>query len=207
MPDNRNRPGSALSKWEKLFRIQLATQGSYDADIEKAVADVRVQCTDSRQTPLEAFGDPRSYATALAAAMPTAERADYFDIRVRLTSLMAMTTGGAIAAINLAASGDVVSVTLGQILTAVVAAPAWVLLTSNLARPYRRDPMVPQRRAFDENNWRRLWVVLSLFAAAALLWITFDQELFRVTKWLPLVLGLPLLASSQVLARMSHRRT
>jgi hypothetical protein len=215
MPDRIDRAGiSAVGgeptraddrAWFKLFVMQLTIQRVAASGVGKAVADVRSHCTGSDRSPREAFGDPRAYATTLAAALPSAPPQSAFDLR-RMAMLLPTMLGLAILAISYGAHREAATVSVGQLLLVIVAVPAWVVLTAPWARRRPRDAAAPHRPAFDENGWRGLWVTLGLFAVGAALWIGFDHTVFTVSKWLPIGLGVALLSTGFLVSKLLTKR-
>ena len=199
-------PRSEERDWIDRFETQLGIQQVPADDVRRAVADVRSHCADSGQSYQEAFGDPASYATTLGAELPPAPQRPPISLR-RIAVLLPQTMGFAIGAVWLT-TGNVsqASVSLGQLLTVIVAVPAWVVFTSPIARSRPRDPQTPSRPAFDEKGWRAIWVTLGLVVVAALLWFGLDQEIFSVPKWLLFALWVGLFASGVLLMRLFARQ-
>lgn len=193
--------------WIDRFAMQLDIQQVKADDICRAVADVRAYCADSGQSCQEAFGDPASYATALAAELPPAPKQQSISLR-RIAIVLPYTMGFAIGAVWLT-TGNVseAPVSVGQLLTVAVAVPTWVVFTSPIARRRPRDPLTPSRPAFDENGWRAIWVTLGLVAVAAALWIGLPHVIFSVPKWLLFALWVALTASGLLLMRLLRLRT
>jgi hypothetical protein len=216
VPDQINGVGPSVNDapapkadlaWVDRFVMQLTNQQVAPNDISKALADVRSHCADSGQSPQEAFGDPASYATTLAAELPPAPGRSFFNPR-RIAALLPVTWGFAIGAIWMGADNrSEAAVSVGQLLLVTVAIPAWAVLTAPWARPRPRDPLRPHRPALDEKGWRGLWVTLGLFAVGAALWIGLDHTVFSVPKWVPLGLGLALIATGLLLTRLLAPRT
>ncbi|MBX6354898.1 MAG: hypothetical protein IRZ05_03465 [Micromonosporaceae bacterium] len=188
------------SAWANEFTIQMTVQGAGAGDIAKALADVRAHCADSGESAYEAFGDPKTYATALAAELPAKQPG--IDLRAFGVLLMTAVAFGLllVGSVSLAESRDnEVPLTLGKLLLVVVAVPAWVVLTqTRWARRRPRDPATPDRPAFDERYWRALWLALGLAVVGAALWIGLDRTLWSVSKWLFPGLGFGLLVLSQL---------
>jgi len=188
--------------WVDEFTMQMTIQQAGADEIDQALADVRSHCADSGQSAREAFGDPRNYATTLAAEVPSAPRQSWLDPR-RIAMLLPSTLGLVVIQIALwAPRGDDVPVSVGQVLLVAVAVPAWVVLTAPWMRRPKRDPLRPARPAFDEKGWRPLWLTLGLAAVAVALWLGFDQAMFTVSKWGLLGLGLVLLVTGVSLSRL-----
>jgi hypothetical protein len=202
--------GSGHQPWLDLFVLQLTSQQVASADIDRAVADVNAYCVDSGQSPERGFGDPRSYATTLAAALPPAAKAPILDGR-RIAVLLPTMVGLTLATLGLLARAGAdqnrVGVTLGQILLAFVAVPAWVVLSAPLARPRRRDPATPHRPAFDESGWRGLWATLGLVAVGAGLCLGLTMTVFTMSAWVVIGLGWALVLAAQVYWRLSRKRS
>lgn len=193
--------------WFDRFTQQMTIQQASAADIDKAIGDVRAHCTEGGQSPPEEFGDPRRYATTLAAELPVGSRS--FDLRtfgILLLSMLAL-------AILLASSVSLtqlqdgeVPVTLGEVLLVAVAVPGWAALSqTRWARRRPRDPSTPGRPAFDEKYWRALWLTLGLAGAGGALLVGLDQTLLTVSMFLLPALGLAVLATSQVLRLLVAR--
>lgn len=188
--------------WVDQFTMQMTIQQADAEDISRALADVRSYCADSGQPPYEAFGDPKAYATTLAAELPPLPPEPRINSR-RIGMLLPLVLGLALVQIPaFAPRGDDAPVTLGQVLLVTAAVPAWVVLTAPWARRRPRDPLTPRRPAFDEKGWRGLWVTLCLAAVGAALWIGLDHSLFTVPKWILFSLALALLATGIVLGRV-----
>jgi len=195
------------SAWIDRFVTQLTSQQVAADNIGKAVTDVRSHCADSGQSPQEAFGDPATYATTLAAELPPASGQSAFPLR-RIAALLPVTLGFAIVAVWFGAgSGNEAAVSVGQLLLVAVLVPAWVVLTSPWVRPRPRDPLTPHRPAFDERGWRGLWMTLGLFAIGAVLWIGLDGTVFTVPRSVLLGLGLGSVATGVLLVRLLAPRT
>jgi hypothetical protein len=192
--------------WIDRFETQLSVQQVRAENIRRAVADVRTHCADSGQSYQEAFGDPASYATILAAELPPAPQRPSISLR-RIAMLLPQTMGFAIGAVWLT-TGNVsqAPISVGQLLTVVVAVPAWVVFTSPVARSRPRDPLTPSRPALDEKGWRPIWVTLGLVVVAALLWFGLDQVIFSVPKWLLFALWVVLFASGVLLTWLLRPR-
>jgi len=182
--------------WLERFEMQLTIQRMSADDIAAAVADVRSYCVDSGQSLEEAFGDPRGYATTLAAETRPATPPSHPGAR-RVAVLMPAVLGLAVGFVSFTHRPEA-PISLGQLLSVAVAIPAWAILTVPLAPARRRDPATPERPAFDEKGWRGLWLTLALVAVVVSLWTGLDQTLFTVWKWAPPVLGLVLLGVSQL---------
>jgi hypothetical protein len=165
-------PNTTDSAWIDDFKLQLTNQRLSPTAIDKAVKDVESHCVASRQSPREAFGEPREYATVLAAEMPPSPPDRGYTGR-RLASLLPIMLGLAVGSIYIWDFGGKPrsSISLGQILFVVVAVPAWVFLTAPLAPTRARDARAPERRAFDERGWRGLWVTVGLAAVGVALWL------------------------------------
>jgi hypothetical protein len=191
--------------WVDKFTMQMTIQLADAGDIGKALAEVRSHCADSGLSAYQAFGDPKTYATTLAAELPQAPRRPWLDPR-RIGILLPLTTGPVVFQIPLWTSGgDEVPVSLGQVLLVAVAVPAWVVLTAPWARRRPRDPRRPDRPAFDEKGWRGLWLTLGLAAVGAALWLGFEQTMFTAAKWGLFGVGLTLLAAGLALSRLLGR--
>lgn len=192
--------------WIDEFTMQMTIQHADADEIDKALADVHAHCMDSGQTAFEAFGDPKSYATKLAAELPPKPRQRWID-PWRIGMLLPLVLGLAILQIPFwAPEGDEVPVSVGQVLLVAVAVPAWVVLTAPWFRRRARDPRTPERPAFDENGWRPLLLTLGLAALGAALWLTFDRTLFTASKWGLIGLGLALFVAGVVLTRLIRPR-
>lgn len=215
MPDPTNIGKSAADGeltredrgWIDRFTMQMTSQGAAPGDISKALADVRAHCVDSGQSPYEAFGDPAAYATTLAAELPPAPRDPAFQLR-RAAGLVPVTLGLTMMIMPVfAPQGNEAPVSVGQLLLIAVAIPVWVVLTAPWVRPRPRNPMTPDRRAFDEKGWRGLWITLVLAAVGAALWLGLDHTVFSVPKLGVLGLGLALFVAGMVLGRLLAPRT
>jgi hypothetical protein len=177
-------PGDVKSDWVKGFRVQMARQRAAEADIDRALADVRAHCAESGQSAREAFGDPAEYATVLAAELPAPAKQSAISGR-SAAFLVPIAMALAVLAVSLAAptGRPDTAVTLGQLLTVVIAAPLWAVVTLPIPRFTPRDPAVPHRRAFDERGLRGLLAVAGLIAAGAVLWLLFDDPVVTVPRW------------------------
>jgi hypothetical protein len=206
-------------KWVTSFTVQMCNQRATGDDISTALADVRAHCADTGQSPHEAFGDPRTYATTLAGELRPAPppavrqwsvravRQSSFSLIRGAVLLFPMGMGFAIAAIGLFSDADEVSVSIGQLLVIFVAVPSWVVGTMPWVRPRPRDPLAPHRRAFDENGWRGLFAVLGLVVVGAVLWIAFDYPVFTVTTWILSAVGWSLFLCGMIIHRLLTPRS
>lgn len=194
-PDRRDRA------WINQFTLQMDIQRAAADDISRAVADVRAHCAERGQSAYEAFGDPRSYATKLAAELPTGRSP--FGLR-SVSALFLSILACALLLVGWASFAqlrdDQAPVTLGTVLFVTVVVPVWVAMSvTPWGRRRPRDPATPDQPAFDEKYWRALWFTVSLAAVGAALWIGLDQALFTVSKWLFPGLGLAALVASWAL--------
>ncbi|MFI1422647.1 hypothetical protein ACH4VX_32700 [Streptomyces sp. NPDC020731] len=63
-------------KWMARFQVRLATQPGVDrAVVLQAVKEVTAHCSDTKEHPRTAFGDPDAYAVQTAARLVPAGRA------------------------------------------------------------------------------------------------------------------------------------
>lgn len=193
-------------EWVNEFTMQMTIQRATGDDIRMALADVRAHCADSGESARDAFGDPKEYATMLAAALPAGRRGvDPRSAGVLLLSVVALALLAVGSLSPNQPEDDRIPVTLGEALLVLCAVPAWVgLAVSPWGRRRPRDPAVPNRPAFDERYWRALWLTLGLAAVGTAMWLGLDQTLFTVSKWLFPSLGFALLIASQLL-RWRHQ--
>jgi hypothetical protein len=63
-----------LDPWRDAFVLVLRLSDVSGAAIGDALAQVNSHCTESGQSPADAFGDPRAYATEVAASLKTSAR-------------------------------------------------------------------------------------------------------------------------------------
>jgi len=61
-------------EWHTEFFLALTAANATEGEVAEAVADVESFCADSRQSPLEAFGDPRAYVKQLGIGRSTTWR-------------------------------------------------------------------------------------------------------------------------------------
>jgi hypothetical protein len=192
--------------WVEEFTMQMSIQQADSDEIDRALVDVRMHCSDSGQSAYDAFGDARHYATTLAAELPPTPQQAWRDPR-RVAVLLPLLWGLVALQVALwAPQGDGAPISLGHLLLASVAVPAWVVLTAPWMRRRPRDLRRPDRPAFDEQGWRPVWLAVGLAAVAVALWLGFDQILFTVSKSGLLVTGVTLLVIGASLLRLLARR-
>jgi hypothetical protein len=189
-----------IQDWMSSFREQLGNQQVDGEAILLAEADVRAHCSDSGQPPAEAFGDPRSYATTLSAELPHA------SIHIPIVKRIELILGGigsALILISATSNAATVDITLGMLLTIAIVIPLfWIATPSTLPAPLPRKPELPSRRSPDENRWRGGLAVLGLFAVCAVLWLSLDQAVFTVVKWIPPILSIVLIVAGLTLSSL-----
>ncbi|MEU6206914.1 hypothetical protein ABZ814_25380 [Micromonospora musae] len=188
--------------WAEQFTMQMTIQKAQADEIDKALADVRSHCVESGESAYEAFGEPKGYATTLAAELPTASSRPSVDFR-RIGILLPLIWGPVLLQIPLwAPAGSNVPVSVGHVLLVAVVVPAWVVLTARWLRRLPRDPRTPNRAAFDEKGWRSMWLTLGLAAVGAAFWLAFDQVMFTTSRWGLIGLVCALLAIGLLLSRL-----
>ncbi len=165
--------------WIEAFRAQLATQRAASSAVGAAVRDVMEYCSESGLNPTDAFGDPRAYAASLSGSLPAREASPWFS-RVRWPTLGCMLEG--LFASTYAAFSSIdgrLAISVGAMISGLVAIPMWIAITTRVAEPSPRDPRTPERRAHDESGWRGLILALLLIAVIISLCLGFPAEVFE----------------------------
>ena len=191
--DTGHSQGKLDREWVEQFELQLTSQQVGRSEIRRVLADVQSHCIDSGESVQEAFGDPRSYATMLAAELVSPNhRPQIWRHIMRMGPLMA----GLTLAVLLAFSNDdsTFAVTVGVLLIVFVAVPAFAVSPSLWGKATARDASRPQKPAFDENGWRGLWTLLVYLPVCAVLWVWADQVVFTVPNLIAIALTVALTA-------------
>ncbi len=177
--------------WSKAFLLELRLRGVSGTQIGAALAEVETHCAESRETAHAAFGDARSYATALDLP-PSPDQT--VSMRDELLS-GGLGLGGmllTLAAVNAWRSGTGVVVTGGSVAVLALLVIGTVLIVRYAA---------PLLRALATRVW--LAIVLSLVPVAvfvAVLLLFGQTALLTVPMAPALVVGVLALAASTVLA-------
>jgi hypothetical protein len=132
-----------MDEWRDAFVTELRLRDVPGTQVGEALAEVDAHCTDSGQTPAEAFGDPVSYAAARAADL--AVKPHRTPLRIAWMSF-----AGVAGALAVLVGTDAVAhrtqgeLTLGALLTLALAPPLIAGITALALRPGagRRAPVL-----------------------------------------------------------------
>ncbi|MBX6748877.1 MAG: hypothetical protein IRY85_04265 [Micromonosporaceae bacterium] len=119
--------------WREAFVVELRLREVPGPQIGEALAEVDAHCVDSGQTPAEAFGDPVDYAARRAAGLgkvPPAQQMPWWRTAWRSAATVAGTLG-VLSGVDATAHGHAGEVTLGALLT-IVLAPALIVAAAQL---------------------------------------------------------------------------
>jgi len=132
-----------MDEWRDAFVTELRLRDVPGAQVGEALAEVDAHCTDSGQTPAEAFGDPVSYAAARAADLVVEPR----RMPLRIAWMSFAGVAGALAVLvgtDAVAHRTQGELTLGELLTLALAPPLIAGIAALAFRPGagRRGPVL-----------------------------------------------------------------
>jgi hypothetical protein len=132
-----------MDEWRDAFVTELRLREVPGTQIGEALAEVDAHCTDSGQTPAEAFGDPVEYAGARAAELVVKRRsvplrAAWISFAICASTLAVFVGADAVA------QGTQAKLKLGELLTLVLAPPIIAAIATLALRPGggRRAPVL-----------------------------------------------------------------
>ncbi len=177
--------------WAETFLLELRLRGVAGSQIGAALAEVEAHCAESGATAHAAFGDARSYATALELP-PSADQT--VSLRDELPSI-GLGMGGmllTLAAVGAWRSGTGVDVTGGSVAVLVVLLVGTALVVRNAA---------PLMRAIATSAWLAIvFAVAPVLVFVSVLLLFGETVLLTVPMAPSLVVGLVALAASTFLA-------
>lgn len=177
--------------WSEAFLLELRLQGVAESHIGAALAEVEAHCAESGETARDAFGDPASYATALALPRSPGQTV---SLRDELPSL-GVGLGGmllTLSAVGAWRSGTDVSITGASVAAMATLFAGTLLIVKHV---------VPLVRAIVKNAW--LAIVYSVVPVAifvGVLLLLGEDVLFTVPMVPSLVVGMLALAVSTCVA-------
>ncbi|MDG4785440.1 hypothetical protein O7626_05750 [Micromonospora sp. WMMD1102] len=183
---------SPLDDWRTAFTAEARRRGLPRAEIRAALTEVEVYCADPATDPVEAFGEPIGYATALAEGPRPAEpdragpRSPWlggFVAASTLVGVMALLAG--VEAVSGYGTADV---TAGQLVSVLAGMAGIVLAVALLFRPGRAYRPAP--------DWRFGVVGVVAVAVTAVPMLLWPQTLLRLPGWLLLGIGVMLLLAA-----------
>lgn len=177
--------------WSEAFLVEMRLQGVAGSQIGAALAEVEAHCAESGETAHDAFGDPASYATALALPESSAQRV---SLREELPSV-AVGLGGmllTLAAVGAWRSGTGVGITVASLAVVAILGAGVLLIVRYVA---------PLMRAITSNRWLAVvfaFVPVAVFVGVLLL--LGETVLFTLPMVPSLVIGILGLVASTFLA-------
>ena len=177
--------------WSEAFLLELRLRGVAGSEIGSALAEVETHCAESGETAYAAFGDARSYATALGLP-PSADRS--VCLRDELLS-GGLGLGGmllTLAAVGSWRSGTGVHVTGGSVAVLVILIVGIALIVTYAAT---------LMRAIATNAWLAIVFAVAPVAVFVCVLLLFGKTVLLTLPMAPsLVVGLLALAASTFLA-------
>ncbi len=159
-----NTTPTTAAEWQRRFVSELRAKDVPGTVIGDALAEVDAHCADSGQRPLDAFGDPETYAASVAGARgPASTRTGvrYLRLAGRAAGILVGVFAATAGADGIAAGGPAM-ITAGTLLT-IALGPAGILGVVTVQHRVRS---------------RRLDLVLTLLAVATM---AAPQFLWRTT--------------------------
>ncbi|MGA8993531.1 MAG: hypothetical protein WB441_04395 [Nocardioidaceae bacterium] len=177
--------------WSEAFLIELRVRGVAGSQIGAALAEVETHCAESGETAHAAFGDARSYATALDLPPSPDQTA---SLRDELPS-GGLGLGGmllTLAAVGAWRSGTGVDVTVGSVAVLVILIVGIALIVRYAA---------PLLRAIATNPWFAIVFAVAPVAVFVGVLLLFGRTVLLTMPMAPsLVVGVLALAASTFLA-------
>lgn len=141
-----------LDPWRETFVLHARLHELPGPRIGDALAEIDAHCTDSGQSPQEAFGDPVSYANSLAREGGSSTATVGTANRYARAGLTAFTILGGIhfllAGVQALAQGSPGVLTVGELVGIAAGTGVVLLIAGLILRPGRRHLTVPLALAF-----------------------------------------------------------
>lgn len=162
-------------EWQTEFFLALTAANATEREVAEAIADVESFCTDSGQSPEEAFGDPREYAKRLGIGRSTTWR-ERLGYMIHVPTMLGIFV--VFDAMSHLAAGTTASLTWGHL----AAAGLLTATTVGFATALFRGRTV------------HVWLVATVGMAAAIFSaVTFDRAVVELAPATSLVVGALLL--------------